>query len=216
MNEPIPADYDFNLDLDLDLEPECHELHGDPLRRGALLDLEIDRRELFKIAGRGIVVLFALPSVLAGQESGEKRRGGRGGGRMPAEIGAWLHVGEDGAVTAYTGKVEVGQGIRTSLAQVVAEELRAPMEYVRLVMADTALVPFDSGTAGSQTTPVMAAQLRRVAAAARELLVDLAAREWKEDRGLLEAAAGRVVCARTPARAGSPLSEIGTSPTPKT
>ena len=65
--------------------------------------------------------------------------GGSGrGGSQPQEIGAWLHIGEDGAVTVYTGKVEVGQNIRTSLTQVVAEELRAPVDAIRMVMADTA------------------------------------------------------------------------------
>ena len=80
----------------------------------------------------------------------------KGGRRRPREIGAWLHIGEDSAVTVYTGKVEIGQNIRTSLAQVVAEELRAPLKSIRVVMADTALVPFDAGTFGSRTTPAMA------------------------------------------------------------
>ncbi len=72
---------------------------------------------------------------------------------MPQEIGAWLHIGEDGQITVYTGKVEVGQNIRTSLTQVVAEELRAPLGSIQLVMADTQLTPFDMGTFGSRTTP---------------------------------------------------------------
>ena len=84
------------------------------------------------------------------QESGGTRRAGDA---MPGEIGAWLHIGEDGRVTVYTGKVEVGQNIRTSLAQVVAEELRVPVASIRMVMADTARAPFDTGTFGSRTTP---------------------------------------------------------------
>src|SRR6202043_3889625 len=109
------------------------------------------------------------------------------------EIGAWLHVGEDSALTVYTGKVEIGQNIRTSLAQVVAEELRVAPARIRMVMADTQLTPFDGGTAGSQTTPMMASQLRRVAAAARELLLDLAAEQHKVERGSLRVADGKVV-----------------------
>ncbi len=87
-------------------------------------------------------------------------RGGSGRRRRcevkirPDEIGAWLHIGEDGRITVYTGKAEVGQNIRTSLTQAVAEELHAPPSSIRLVMADTQLTPFDMGTFGSQSTPV--------------------------------------------------------------
>ena len=101
---------------------------------------------------------------------------------MPQEIGAWLHIGEDGQITVYTGKAEVGQNIRTSLTQVVAEELHAAPRSIRLVMADTQLTPFDMGTFGSRTTPDMSRRLRRTAAAARELLIDVAAETWKADR----------------------------------
>ena len=114
------------------------------------------------------------------------------GGDVPREIGAWIHLGEDNAVTVYTGKVEIGQNIRTSLAQVVAEELRAPMKSIRMVMADTAMVPFDPGTFGSRTTPTMASQLRRAAAAARETLIDLAAEKGKVERAALTARDGKI------------------------
>src|SRR5262249_49079011 len=114
------------------------------------------------------------------------------GQRTPQEIGAWLHIGEDGAVTVYTGKAEVGQNIRTLLTQVVCEDLRVPMNAVRLVMADTELTPYDQGTFGSRTTPDMAARRRKVSAAARERLIDLAAQTWNADRARLVADEGRV------------------------
>jgi isoquinoline 1-oxidoreductase len=116
---------------------------------------------------------------------------------MPQEISAWLHVDEEGRVTAYTGKVEVGQNVRTSLTQVVAEELRVPLGSIRLVMGDTQLTPFDAGTFGSRTTPDMARQLRRAAAAARELLIDRAAEVWKSDRVSLTAADGKIIHSQT-------------------
>src|SRR3989442_10905326 len=94
------------------------------------------RREFFRMAGSGLVVLLLLNDAAAYQESGRGPRRGSGGS-VPQEIGAWLHVGEDGTVTVYTGKVEVGQDIRTSLTQAVAEELRASVASIRLVMADT-------------------------------------------------------------------------------
>jgi isoquinoline 1-oxidoreductase len=110
----------------------------------------------------------------------------------PREISAWIHVAEDGAVTVSTGKAELGQNIRTSLAQAVAEELHVPFESVRLVMADTARTPFDMGTFGSQTTPTMNRQLRRAAAAAREQLLDMAAERLAVARGELVAVKGAV------------------------
>src|SRR5438552_11697329 len=125
-----------------------------------------DRREFFRIVGGGIVIALLADRAGAQQPPGGRGRGGFGGGNQQREIAAWLHIGEDSAVTVFTGKVEIGQNIRTSFAQVVAEELHTPVERIKLVMADTALVPDDGGTAGSSSTPNTAAQLRRVAASA--------------------------------------------------
>ncbi|MDB6108426.1 MAG: aldehyde oxidase and xanthine dehydrogenase, molybdopterin binding [Pedosphaera sp.] len=169
----------------ISLEPERYELHAAPLYH-----FDLGRREFFKVLGCGVVVLFLIDAVMA-QESGGGRRGGRGGQR-PAEISAWLHIGEDGAVTVFTGKVEVGQNIRTSLTQAVAEELRVSVDSIRMVMADTQLTPFDAGTFGSRTTPDMGTQLHKVAAAAREALMDLAAEFLKVDRTSLVLAEGRI------------------------
>jgi isoquinoline 1-oxidoreductase len=99
-------------------EPERYELAA-----SLAYHFEVARRDFFKLLGGGIVATLAVDTVLAQQESGGGRQ--RGGGRtLPQEIAAWLHIAEDGAVTVYTGKVEMGQDIRTSLTQVVAEELR--------------------------------------------------------------------------------------------
>ena len=166
------------------LEPERYELEAGPA-----YTFDLNRRDVFKLLGGGIVVLSFL-SEASGQESGGGGR--RAGQQAPQEIGAWVHIGEDGAVTVYTGKTEVGQNIRTSLTQVVCEELRVPMAAVRLVMADTDLTPFDNGTTGSRTTPDMAARLRKVSAAAREVLIDLAAKALNADRGSLVIADGRI------------------------
>ncbi|HVK18472.1 MAG TPA: molybdopterin cofactor-binding domain-containing protein [Fimbriiglobus sp.] len=160
-------------------EPERYELFESPT-------WETDRREFFRIAGAGLAV-----ALLVCRDADAQQRGGRGGGG-PREVAAWLHIGEDSKITVYTGKVEIGQNIRTSLAQVVAEELRVPLASIRLVMADTAVVPDDGGTAGSRTTPQTASQLRRVAATAREALLDLAAEKAKLDRGSLTVADGKV------------------------
>ena len=74
-------------------------------------------------------------------------------------------------MTVYTGKAEVGQNIRTSLAQAVAEELRVPVSSIQMVMADTDLTPWDMGTFGSLTTPTMTPQFRAAGATAREVLI---------------------------------------------
>jgi isoquinoline 1-oxidoreductase len=132
------------------------------------------RRDFFRALGGVVVVLTAEPAD--GQQQAPAARSG--GLQTPREIAAWLHIGEDSAVTVFTGKVEVGQNIRTSLAQAVAEELRVPIERIRLVMGDTDLTPFDPGTFGSRTTPAMAPQLRRAAATMREVLTDLAVERW--------------------------------------
>ena len=166
------------------LEVERYELFAGPAYR-----FDLERRDFFKLLGGGLVFLLALDTPGAAQESG--RGGGRGQG-LPQTIGAWLHIGEDGVVTVFTGKTEVGQNIRTSLAQAVAEELRTPIASIKLVMADTDLTPYDMGTFGSRTTPTMAPQLRKVAAAARETLIDLAAEKWKVDRASIIVADGRV------------------------
>jgi CO/xanthine dehydrogenase Mo-binding subunit len=80
-----------------------------------------------------------------------------------------IRIEPDGMVTVLSGKVEFGQGIRTAFAQIVADELDVPIERVRVVMGDTALVPVDAGTYGSHSVEQEAPQLKRAAAAAREL-----------------------------------------------
>jgi len=171
------------------IEAERYELHNTEPAYHFEIDLELGRRGFLQLAGGGILIMMSSRTTEAQQESG---RGGRGGQAAPKDVSAWLHIGEDGVITACTGKVEIGQGIRTSLAQVVAEELHAPLSSIRLIMGDTDLVPYDMGTFGSQTTPRMAPQLRKAAAAAREMLIDLAAKQLNVDRATLSAVDGKV------------------------
>ncbi|MGZ7074053.1 MAG: molybdopterin cofactor-binding domain-containing protein, partial [Candidatus Angelobacter sp.] len=134
---------------------------------------EINRRDLFKLLGAGLVVGVCRPGAFA-QESG---RGARNE-EIPHDVASWLHIGGDGWITVFTGKVEMGQNIRTSLAQQVAEELRTRISLIKMIMGDTDLTPFDLGTFGSRSTPQMGSQLRKVAAVAREMLLDMAAQRW--------------------------------------
>jgi isoquinoline 1-oxidoreductase len=161
------------------IEVERYEFdEGSPYR------FAFDRREFMKVFGGGIALIIPLSNAFAQEGRPQVGESGRGAAnqRTPNEIGAWIHIDEDGGITVFTGKVEMGQNIRTSLAQAVAEELRVPVSMVRLVMGDTDLTPYDAGTFGSQTTPTMAPQLRKAAAAAREVLIDLAAQQWNVDR----------------------------------
>jgi nicotinate dehydrogenase subunit B len=166
------------------LEPERYELSAAlPYR------FDLDRRDFFKFLGAGLLVVSVLQPAVKAQESG-------GAGQshdLPKEIDAWLHIGGEGKITVYTGKVEVGQNIRTSLTQAVAEELQVATEHIELVMGDTQLTPFDMGTFGSRTTPTMNLQLRRVAAAARDALVALAAARWKVQAERLIAENGKIL-----------------------
>jgi len=177
----------MNATPEMNLEPERYELQESPLYH-----FDLDRRQFFKLLGSGVVVLFFVEAAIA-QESGGGGGGRRGGGgQRPMEVSAWLHIGEDGTVTVFTGKAEMGQNIRTSLTQAVAEELHTPVESIRMVMADTELTPYDAGTFGSRTTPDMGSQLHKVAAAAREALMDLAAEHFKVDRATLVVADGKI------------------------
>src|SRR4029079_14886260 len=166
------------------LEPERYELS-----EGRRSTFELERRAFLKVFGGGLVVMVAATDALA-QESGRARPQGRGD---TPDLAAWLHIDENGRVQVSTGKVEIGQNIRTSLAQTVADELRVPVASIVMVMADTAKTPFDMGTFGSMTTPRMAPQLARAAATAREMLIDQAAARWSADRATLSARDGRIV-----------------------
>jgi isoquinoline 1-oxidoreductase len=110
----------------------------------------------FELLGDGLVVVLPPQTPATGTWS--------------TSGGAWLHVGCDGIITAFTGKVDVGQDNRTALRLLVAEELRVPLESVRLAMGDTDLCPYDMGTFGSRSMPDAGSALSRVAAYARSLL----------------------------------------------
>lgn len=158
-------------------------------REAPLYCFALDRRSFMKSIGGGIAVLLVAKGAFAQQESG-RGRGMRE--EMPREIDLWLHIPPDGHVIVFTGKVEIGQNIRTSLSQTVADELHVSLDSVEMLMGDTQRTPFDMGTFGSRSTPQMGTQLRRVSSATRDLLVGLAARQWDADANGLVASNGRV------------------------
>ena len=171
---------------ELVLELKQHEVDGD------LHWFELHRRDFLKLFGGGLLIC-ACPAKTLAQESGRMRSSHE----LPKDIAAWLRIADDGHVTVFTGKVEVGQNIRTSLAQQVAEELRVPVDGISVTMGDTDLVPWDAGTFGSRTTPTMGPQLRTMAVAAREMLINLAAQEWHVEPSALVASDGKITNPKT-------------------
>jgi nicotinate dehydrogenase subunit B len=136
--------------------------------------LSLDRREFFKLIGGGIIVFFTCDVTdLLGQVS------------YPADFNAYLRIAEDGKVTLFSGKIEMGQGVITSLAQEAADELGVAMESIEMVMGDTDLCPYDSGTYGSMSTRFFGPAVRAAAAEAKAVLLDLASERLKAPKGKL-------------------------------
>ena len=129
----------------------------------------LDRRAFLELAGGGVVVLVALgPAALRAQDA---RR------VYPEDFNAYLVIGENGRVTVFSGKIEMGQGAMTSQAQMVAEELGVELASIDMVLVDTDRCPWDMGTFGSLTTRMFGPALRAAAAQARLVLTTLAARK---------------------------------------
>jgi len=149
-------------------------------------------RAYFDRWGSGLVV------VLPAQRPGPTEWG-RGG---PPHGGAWIHLGEDGKARAFTGKVEVGQGTRTALSLLVAEELRLPLSLVELTMGDTDVCPWDMGTFGSRSMPDAGEHLRTTGAAARSLLLEIAAKNLGVAPGKVQLFDGRAWANGTDASRG--------------
>lgn len=152
-------------------EPERYEL-----REPDHYEFHCDRRVFLQLAGAGLLICVFAPASEGQRPTAEGR----------------IHIGEDGFVSVFSGKVEEGQGPRTELAAAAAEELGLPIGRMRVVLADTNLVPNDGITAGSRTTPATIPLVRRAAAEARAVLLATAAKTWKLEPNQVEAQAGLV------------------------
>lgn len=145
---------------------------------------KLGRRDFIKQLGGGIIIVFTLGdlALLKG-----KALAGIG---QEEDFNAYLRIKEDGRVDCYTGKIEMGQGVITSLAQVLAEELEVPMNVIDMVMGDTELCPYDAGTWGSMTTRFFDPLLRPAAATARMVLIELASEQLGIPKERLKASEG--------------------------
>src|SRR5262249_5207537 len=138
-----------------------------------VLQHKISRRGVLKGSGALVVTLS-----FAGAFPGLTEAAPRAAGQTPAapldptRLGSYIKIGGDGTVTAFTSKVELGQGNRTALIQIVAEDLDVAFGTVKLVMGDTAQSIQEFGTDGSRTIADAGSNLRVVAAEARKSLVD--------------------------------------------
>jgi nicotinate dehydrogenase subunit B len=144
----------------------------------------LSRREFLQSIGGGIIILFTTGDLLTAQR---RRRGAE-----QLDFNAYLLIGEDGRVTCFTGKIEMGQGPITSLAQELADELDVTVESIDMVMGDTDRCPWDAGTWGSMTTPYFGPVLRAAGAEARAVLIELAAELLNVPKERLDAANGVV------------------------
>ncbi|MBI5568398.1 MAG: xanthine dehydrogenase family protein molybdopterin-binding subunit [Desulfomonile tiedjei] len=157
--------------------------------------LDLNRRQFLKILGGGIIVSFVPvfagdpPEALSAAQP-----------RLPEDFNAFLRIGEDGRVACFTGKIEMGQGIITSLAQMLAEDLDVPLGSVDMVMGDTDLCPWDAGTYGSMSTKYFGPPLRAAAAEARATLIELAAERLGVPKNRLQTSSGVVFDTDAPAK----------------
>lgn len=159
--------------------------------------LVLSRRAV--LAGSGALLLsFSTRSLWAQSEGGQQTTAQPSQGRPGSlkdfpYLDAWIRIDANGAVTVFTGKAELGQGIATAVLQVAAEELEVPVTAVNVITADTSRTPDEGYTAGSQSMPESATAVRHAAAQAREILIAEAARRAGVGDDQLRAENGAIV-----------------------
>jgi isoquinoline 1-oxidoreductase len=157
------------------------------------------RREFLRMCGTGLMVWVVLGPGAEAQEN-EAAHPATVRPKPTDDFNTFLRIGGDGRVTCFTGKIEMGQGPITSLPQMLAEDLDVPIDSIDLVMGDTDLCPFDSGTWGSESTRVFGVKWRAAAAEARSVLLELASEALGVPIGRLEVRDGVVSDSADPSR----------------
>src|SRR5262249_36279539 len=145
-----------------------------------------NRRALLQASG-ALVVSFGLPLART-----DATRAGGLKTVSPGRVDGFLAIAPDGRVTVYSGKVDLGTGVRTALTQIVAEELDVPMSHVSLIEGDTALTPDQGVTSGSLSIQNGGMQLRQAAATARRAVLGRAAARLRHDISTLSIQEGVV------------------------
>lgn len=129
--------------------------------------MQKSRRNFLKVSGCGIFI-FMSTGMSSAFDLTQRGRG------YPTDLNAYLKIGDDGRVSLFCSKVEMGQGIITSMAQMLAEELDVSLDSIDMVMGDTRLCPWDGGTTGSRSTKYYGPPLRKAGAEARAVLMQMA------------------------------------------
>ena len=137
--------------------------------------LMISRREFVKDAG-GLLIGFSLADSAVLPRAFAAASPDAVNAPSPDRLDSWLRIDKEGIVHVFTGKPEIGMGVSTAFAQIVAEELDVPLDRVQLVMADTGSTPNQGGVGGSTSIMLGSKPLRNAAANARYLLTQLASR----------------------------------------
>jgi len=145
----------------------------------------LSRRDFLKLGGTGLVVFFGAGPLGAFQQPYSESPPS-----TPTDFNAFLQIRPDGRVTCFVGRVELGQGSKTALAQLVAEELDVPFESIDMVMVDTDVCPWDVGTFGSQSMRVLGPILRGATAEARAVLLQMAAEQFNAPAERLQVSEG--------------------------
>jgi isoquinoline 1-oxidoreductase len=157
--------------------------------------MDVSRRGFLALAGPGLFVFFGVERVSAYQEPARLPTRQNG----PTDFNAYLRIGADNRVTCFAGKVELGQGCMTVLAQILAEELDVAYDSVDVVLADTDVCPYDMGTFGSMNVAVLGPAVRGAGAEARAVLLQIAAERLQAPVERLQVKGGVVT---DPAAAG--------------
>ncbi len=174
----------------------------------AIANLSVSRRALLRSTG-ALIVMAGVPAGTAALAQGAAAAAGKKPALLPTELDSWIAVGRDGKVTAFFGKMDMGQGVDVAIAQIVAEELDVPADRVDVVMGDTARTCNQGGASGSTGVEEGGLALRNAAAEARRLLVEQAAQKLKVPADQLTVADGVISVAGEPAKKVSYAQLVG-------
>ena len=158
-----------------------------------LMSSPVSRRG-FLTAGGALVVSFSLQPLtrLEAQQAPDAPKPPGSLDKAPL-LDAWMRVDPDGSVTVFTGKVELGQGIKTALIQIAAEQIGIAPERITLITADTSRTPDESFTAGSRSLTDSGTAIMHASAQVREILIARAAERLGVAREKLQARDGSVL-----------------------
>jgi isoquinoline 1-oxidoreductase len=155
----------------------------------------LSRRELLTMAGPGLFLCFSVGTLSAQEPARLPARQG-----YPSDLNAYLRIAPDGRVTCFSGKVELGQGAMTVLAQILAEELDVTYDSVDMVLGDTELCPYDMGTFGSMNVRNFGPALRGAGAEAKAILLQMASEQLQAPAARLRVKTGVVTDPDTPGK----------------